>query len=180
MRERGNSKARAFFEKCVPTFIYRPQQNDCTWVAVRTLQNIVHENMENTTLSTKILRGGCMFLFSEFLKISGSAQSTKEENSLAKVTTSKFIPQVIMMNYRIYSIIYVYFCLQCSLITLCSLHCLLIQTCLRWHCGKKAKATSSFLRGGFFYPGKTSPSDTSSREMWVVLLTSCGSLSASV
>ncbi|XP_011610649.2 arf-GAP with dual PH domain-containing protein 2-like [Takifugu rubripes] len=30
MRERGNSKARAFFEKCVPTFIYRPQQNDCT------------------------------------------------------------------------------------------------------------------------------------------------------
>lgn len=72
-----------------------------------------------------------MFLFSEFLKISGSAQSTKEENSLAKVTSSKFIAQVTMMIYRIYSILYVYFCLQCSLIALCSLHCLLIQTCLR-------------------------------------------------
>lgn len=178
MRERGNSKAGAFFEKCVPTFIYRPQQNDCTWVAVRTLQNIVRENMENTVLSIKLLGGGCMFLFLEFLKISGSAQSTKEENSLAKVTTSKFIAQVIMLNYSIYSIIHAYFCLQCSLIALCSLHCLLIQTCLRWHCGKKAKPTSSFLKGSFFCPGKTSPSDTSLREMWVVLLTCCGLLSA--
>lgn len=178
MRERGNSKARAFFEKCVPTFIYRPQQNDCMWVAVRTLQNIVHGNMENTTRSLKILGGGCMFLFLEFLKISGSVQSTKEENSLAKVTTSNFTAQVFMLNYSIYSIIHAYFCLQCNLIALCSLHCLLIQTCLRWHCGKKAKATSSFSKGGFFCPGKTSPSDTSLREMWVVLLTCCGSLSA--
>uniref|UniRef100_H3CC42 ArfGAP with dual PH domains 2 n=1 Tax=Tetraodon nigroviridis TaxID=99883 RepID=H3CC42_TETNG len=29
MQERGNSKARSYYEKCVPTFIYRPQQNDC-------------------------------------------------------------------------------------------------------------------------------------------------------
>ncbi|XP_040893263.1 arf-GAP with dual PH domain-containing protein 2-like [Toxotes jaculatrix] len=29
MRERGNSAAKAIFEKCVPAFFYRPQQNDC-------------------------------------------------------------------------------------------------------------------------------------------------------
>ncbi|KAM4751375.1 arf-GAP with dual PH domain-containing protein 1-like isoform 2-T2 [Anableps anableps] len=29
MQERGNSAARAFFEKCVPAFYYRPQHNDC-------------------------------------------------------------------------------------------------------------------------------------------------------
>lgn len=122
--------------------------------------------------------GGCMFLFLEFLKISGSAQSTKEENSLAKVTTSKLIAQVIMLNYSIYRIIHACFCLQRSLIALCSLHWFLIQSCLRRHCGKKAKTTSSSLKGGFFCPGKTSPSDTSLRETWVVLLTRCGLLSA--
>ncbi|KAM8879086.1 arf-GAP with dual PH domain-containing protein 2-like isoform 2-T3 [Spinachia spinachia] len=29
MRERGNSAAKAFYEKCVPAFFYRPQQSDC-------------------------------------------------------------------------------------------------------------------------------------------------------
>uniref|UniRef100_A0A8D3CGJ1 ArfGAP with dual PH domains 2 n=1 Tax=Scophthalmus maximus TaxID=52904 RepID=A0A8D3CGJ1_SCOMX len=29
MRERGNSEAKATFEKCVPAFFYRPQQKDC-------------------------------------------------------------------------------------------------------------------------------------------------------
>ncbi|KAM9857509.1 arf-GAP with dual PH domain-containing protein 2-like [Aulostomus maculatus] len=29
MRERGNSAAKAIYEKCVPTFFYRPQQKDC-------------------------------------------------------------------------------------------------------------------------------------------------------
>nr|XP_020452741.1 arf-GAP with dual PH domain-containing protein 2-like [Monopterus albus] len=29
MRERGNSAAKAIFEKCVPAFFYRPQQTDC-------------------------------------------------------------------------------------------------------------------------------------------------------
>ncbi|KAM7394089.1 hypothetical protein PAMP_020909 [Pampus punctatissimus] len=29
MRERGNSAAKAVYEKCVPAFFYRPQQKDC-------------------------------------------------------------------------------------------------------------------------------------------------------
>lgn len=29
MRERGNSAAKAIYEKCVPAFFYRPQQTDC-------------------------------------------------------------------------------------------------------------------------------------------------------
>ncbi|RVE76316.1 hypothetical protein OJAV_G00008380 [Oryzias javanicus] len=29
MQKRGNSEAKAIFEKCVPAFFYKPQQNDC-------------------------------------------------------------------------------------------------------------------------------------------------------
>uniref|UniRef100_A0A8C7WNG6 Arf-GAP with dual PH domain-containing protein 2 n=1 Tax=Oryzias sinensis TaxID=183150 RepID=A0A8C7WNG6_9TELE len=29
MQKRGNSEAKAIFEKCVPTFFYKPRQNDC-------------------------------------------------------------------------------------------------------------------------------------------------------
>ena len=44
------------------------------------------------------------------------------------------------------------------------------QTCLSRHYGRRAKTTSSFLRGFSCCPAKTSPSDTSSKRMSVALL----------
>lgn len=32
MQEEGNLAAKAIYEKCVPAFFYRPQENDCMWV----------------------------------------------------------------------------------------------------------------------------------------------------
>lgn len=42
------------------------------------------------------------------------------------------------------------------------------QTCLSQHYGRRAKTTSTFLKGSSCCPGKTSPSDTSLKRMWVV------------
>lgn len=35
MQERGNLAAKAIYEKCVPAFFYRPQQNDCMYVFLK-------------------------------------------------------------------------------------------------------------------------------------------------
>lgn len=37
MQKRGNSEAKAIFEKCVPAFFYKPQQKDCLWVTLHSL-----------------------------------------------------------------------------------------------------------------------------------------------
>lgn len=44
------------------------------------------------------------------------------------------------------------------------------QTCLNPHYGRRAKTTSSFWKGSSCCPVKTSPSDTSLKRTWVVLL----------
>lgn len=43
------------------------------------------------------------------------------------------------------------------------------QTCLRQHCGRRAKTTSSFWKGFSSFLEKTSPSSISSKKMWGAL-----------
>lgn len=129
MQERGNSKARSFYEKCVPTFIYRPQQNDCMWVPAYVCACVCvclsstpllwgrSRRLERNVLPVKIMFL-FLFLFSEFWKISGSERSTKEENSQVKATTSHFIAQVITLYYWIILNIISFFHMQSSLIAL--------------------------------------------------------------
>ncbi|XP_047197787.1 arf-GAP with dual PH domain-containing protein 2 isoform X1 [Hippoglossus stenolepis] len=58
MREKGNSAAKATFEKCVPAFFYRPQQKDCIvlkdqWIRAK------YERREFTGEKTYFQQGYC-------------------------------------------------------------------------------------------------------------------------
>ncbi|XP_019939910.2 arf-GAP with dual PH domain-containing protein 2-like isoform X1 [Paralichthys olivaceus] len=66
MRERGNSAAKATFEKCVPAFFYRPQQKDCIvlkdqWIRAK------YERREFTGEKTYCQQSYCSDLFESAL-----------------------------------------------------------------------------------------------------------------
>lgn len=120
MRKEGNLAAKAFYEKCVPAFFYRPQESDCVWDFFPSVNKIaawsqekwikplvdqwVEEAKEEEGCWGPTERCTCefcpsicefTFLFlSAFWRISGSGQSTKGENLLGK-TYHKHTPQVI-------------------------------------------------------------------------------------
>ncbi|XP_035021988.1 arf-GAP with dual PH domain-containing protein 2 isoform X3 [Hippoglossus stenolepis] len=70
MREKGNSAAKATFEKCVPAFFYRPQQKDCIvlkdqWIRAK------YERREFTGEKTYFQQGYCSDLFESTLMKKG-------------------------------------------------------------------------------------------------------------
>lgn len=84
----------------------------------------------------------------------------------------KLFPDILL---RLLSILYSILCQQSS--ACISMHTAYLtlfdvshQTCLSQHFGRRAKTTSSTLRGYSCCPVKTSPSNTSSRRMLVVFL----------
>ncbi|XP_062243169.1 arf-GAP with dual PH domain-containing protein 2-like isoform X1 [Platichthys flesus] len=70
MREKGNSAAKATFEKCVPAFFYRPQQKDCIvlkdqWIRAK------YERREFTGENTYFQQCYCSDLFEATLMKKG-------------------------------------------------------------------------------------------------------------
>ncbi|CAB1416948.1 unnamed protein product [Pleuronectes platessa] len=70
MQEKGNSAAKATFEKCVPAFFYRPQQKDCIvlkdqWIRAK------YERREFTGENTYFQQGYCSDLFEATLMKKG-------------------------------------------------------------------------------------------------------------
>uniref|UniRef100_A0A3Q3WAA1 ArfGAP with dual PH domains 2 n=1 Tax=Mola mola TaxID=94237 RepID=A0A3Q3WAA1_MOLML len=66
MQEKGNSTAKAFYEKCVPAFFYRPQQTDCTvlkdqWIRAK------YERREFTGENNDLQQAYCSGLFESTL-----------------------------------------------------------------------------------------------------------------
>lgn len=123
MQEEGNLAAKAIYEKCVPAFFYRPQENDCMWDFFFPFFNKITEWLQEKWIKPLVDRrveeakeeDGCWgqiercrscefcpsicdsaFLFfpSAFWGISGSGQSMNGENLPGK-TYHRHTPQVI-------------------------------------------------------------------------------------